>query len=419
MDKPIERKQKNKRLPIVGTALITTLAIGYFAAQGSVASVNTYKVDRSTLQISTVSIGQFDEFLPLRGRVEPEETLFVDAIDGGRVEEVYVQEGTLVKENQPILRLSNTSLQLNVLAREAEVSEQINNMRNTRLALEQNQLQLKRDLIELDFEVLRLEKQQQRNTALVEKQLISQQRYEAVQDELAFQKTYRETVRDSQQKESALQEQQLKQLAQSIDTLESNLAISRASLDKLTIRAPRAGQLTFLDAKVGESKRDGERLGQLDIIQQFKISALVDEFYVNQVKVGQTATLRINQQLSQLTISKIYPGIEQGSFKVDFAIEERSLLSSMRLGQTLQIELKLSSSSNTLQIANGGFLQNTAGNWAFVVSADQSEATKRNITLGRKTPKGLEVLSGLNEGELIITSSYSSYETAEQLQLTN
>ena len=198
-------------------------------------------------------------------------------------------------------------MQLNVLAREAEVSEQINNMRNTRLALEQNQLSLKRDVIELDFSVLRLQKQFTRNQALMKKNLISQQAFEAVKDELDFQRKYREIVQQSQQKEALLQSQQLEQLAQSIKTLESNLAISRGSLDKLIIRAPSSGQLTFLDAQVGESKSNGQRLGQVDLIEQYKVTAQVDEFYVSRVEKGQTASFELNQQSYQIDVAKVYP----------------------------------------------------------------------------------------------------------------
>lgn len=420
MDKPVSKKASNNNSKKILAILIACGVAGvvYAASNTTNSTGKIYNVATQNLVISKVTQAQFAEFLPLRGVVEPEDTIFIDAIDGGRVEEVFVQEGAIVEQGQKVLKLSNTNLQLNVLAREAEVSEQINNMRNTRLALEQNQLKLKRDVIELDFEVLRLEKRFARNKTLIGKKLISTQAFENVQDELAFQLKYRETVKESQEKEALLQTQQLEQLAQSIKTLESNLSISRASLDKLVIRAPSAGQLTFLDAKVGESKRNGERLGQVDLIEQYKVSAQVDEFYISRVNKGQTASFTLNQENHQLTIAKVYPGIDNGKFKVDFLLSDTKSVKQLRLGQSLQLKFNLSSSESKLQIANGGFMQNTAGSWAFIIDPSSNTATKRNIRLGRKNPQAIEVLSGLQAGDQVITSSYASFADAEQLNLS-
>lgn len=421
MDKPIHNKTKktNYRKYLPFTLAIGIAVVVFNIANSSTVSGKTYNVEKRNLVVNTVEQTAFTEYLPLRGLVKPEETIFIDTIDGGRVEQVFVQEGAMVKQGEAILKLSNTNLQLNVLAREAEVSEQINNMRNTRLALEQNQLSLKRDVIELDFAVLRLQKEFNRHKSLISKKLISQQAYEKVQDELAFQIKYRETVKESQEKEAVLQSQQLAQLEQSIKTLQTNLAISRSSLDKLIIRAPSTGQLTFLDARVGESKSDGERLGQVDIINQYKVSAQVDEFYVSRVNKGQVATFELNQQQYQLTVRKIYPGINNGTFKVDFQLENQKLAQQLRLGQSLQIKFNLSSSESKLLLANGGFIQSSAGSWAFVMNQSGNTATKRNIRLGRKNPQSIEVISGLQAGDRVITSSYASFSDAQQLNISN
>ncbi|NQZ80127.1 MAG: HlyD family efflux transporter periplasmic adaptor subunit [Colwellia sp.] len=420
MDKPLKKKAAKTNYE---KALFILLALGTASVVYATSSTNNsagkiYNLSTQNLVISKVAQAQFAEYLPLRGVVEPEETIFIDAIDGGRVEEVFIEEGAMVKQGQKILKLSNTNLQLNVLSREAEVSEQINNMRNTRLALEQNQLKLTRDVIELDFEVLKLEKELKRNKKLIQKKLISTQAFELVQDELAFQLKYRAAVKESQEKEASLQTQQQKQLAQSIKTLKANLEISRASLDKLIIRAPRSGQLTFLDAKVGESKQNGQRLGQVDLIEQYKVSAQVDEFYISRVIKGQSATFTMNRQNYQLNISKIYPGINNGTFKVDFLLAEQAIAKQLRLGQSLQLKFNLSSSESKLQIANGGFMQNTAGSWVFVIDKSNNYATKRSIRLGRKNPQVIEVLSGLQAGERVITSSYASFVDAKSLNLS-
>ncbi|PKG82162.1 RND transporter [Colwellia sp. 75C3] len=423
MDKPLVKKTNKKyQAKYIFAGLSTSVFIAVFTFTQSNASLSNsgknYNVTTNNLVISTIKQAEFAEYLPLRGVVEPEKTIFIDAIDGGRVEEVMIQEGALVKQGQAILKLSNTNLQLNVLAREAEVSEQINNMRNTRLALEQNQLSLKRDVIELDFKVLRLKKQFTRNKVLIAKNLISEHTFETVKDELDFQLKYREIVQHSQEKEALLQRQQLQQLERSIKTLESNLAISQGSLDKLIIRAPSNGQLTFLDAQVGEAKSNGQRLGQVDLIEQYKVTAQVDEFYVSRVAKGQTASFELNQQAYQIDVAKVYPGINNGTFKVDFSLSDKVIAKKLRLGQSVQLKLNLSSSESKLQIANGGFMQNTAGSWVFVVDKNGTQASKRGIRLGRKNPQSIEVLSGLTPGERVITSSYASFADAEQLSLS-
>lgn len=420
MDKPVRKKHSTR---LAYKTMMFSLGIGLIASVLGVANSNsnsgkTLNVSSKNLSISTVAEGGFTEYLPIRGVVEPQDTIFIDAIDGGRVEQVYIQEGAIVEQNQPILKLSNTNLQLSVLAREAEVSEQINNMRNTRLALEQNKLSLKRDVIELDFEVLKLEKEFLRNKSLFERKLISEQAYERIKDELEFQVKYRETVKESQEKEALLQNQQLSQLKQSIDTLKDNLAISRASLDKLVIRAPTSGQLTFLDAKVGESKRVGQRLGQVDLISQYKVTAQIDEFYVSRVQKGQQATFGVKEKRYSLTVAKVYPGIDNGRFKVDFQIDDNSMAKELRLGQSLQMKFNLSSSESKLQLPNGGFMQSTAGSWVFVVEPDGNSATKRAVKLGRKNPQSIEVIAGLNSGDKVITSSYTSFADAEQLNIS-
>ena len=421
MDQPITTKTSNTRhLKYFFASIgLFSLAGAYVYASNISNDSKSYNVDINSLVINQVSHEKFSEYVPIRGIVEPEDTIFIDAIDGGRVEQVYIREGAIVEKGQPILKLSNTNLQLNVLAREAEVSEQINNMRNTRLALEQNQLTLKRDVIQLDYEVLRLEKEFKRNKQLVKQNLISAKTFEQVQDELQFQLKYRETVKQSQEKEALLHSQQLEQLAQSIKTLETNLAISRSSLDNLIVRAPVSGQLTFLDAKVGESKSSGQRIGQVDLINQYKISALVDEFYVNSVHKDQKASFNFSDNEYQLSINKIYPGINQGSFKIDFVLDTPQIMSSLRLGQSLQLKFNLSHSETKLQIANGGFFQHTGGNWVFKLSDDGSIATKLSIKTGKKNPQSVEVLSGLSVGDKIITSSYASFLDADRLIISN
>ena len=236
--------------------------------------------------------------------VEPERTVYLDAIEGGRVEDVLVEEGTMVEVGQALIELSNTQLQLDVIAREAEVSEQLNNLRNTQLAIEQNRLSLKSDLIEIDYQIQRLERLVKRYDELDGQQFISKNDYENSVDELNYWRSRRVVTGESQAQDEKIRVAQIEQLNESVGQLEKNLILARANLDNLLVRAPRAGRLTSMNAEIGESKGRGERLGQIDDVDRFKASALVNEFYLNRVLVGQAAQLTVDGRDYTLEVSK-------------------------------------------------------------------------------------------------------------------
>ncbi|MEL7045464.1 MAG: efflux RND transporter periplasmic adaptor subunit, partial [Pseudomonadota bacterium] len=316
---------------------------------------------------------------------------------------------------QALVELSNTTLQLDVIAREAEVSEQLNNLRNTELAIEQNRLSLKSDLVEIDYQRQRLGRLVERYQELQGNEFISRNQYEDAVDELEYWTRRREVTLESQVQDERIRVAQMEQLRASVAQLEKNLTLARANLENLLVRAPRAGRLTAFDAEIGESKDRGQRLGQIDDVDRFKASALVNEFYLNRVRLGQRAKLVMGREEFTLEVSKIYPEVASAQFEIDLRFTGAAP-ENIRRGQTLQIRLVLGDADEQATLlSNGAFLNDTGGAWVFVLNPEGSVASRREVTLGRRNPNQIEVLAGLLPGDEVITSSYSSFITVDRI----
>jgi HlyD family secretion protein len=412
MDRKIERVTRKPLFVAIGVGAAVLLVILVLATRDSSTS---YTLDGQRIRTSTVQTGAYEDYIPLRGTVEPERTVYLDAVEGGRVERVLVDDGSFVEEGQPILELSNTSLQLDVIAREAEISEQLNNLRNTQLAIAQNRLSLKSDLIEIDYQISRLDRLVTRYEELQGNQFISRNEYEDAVDELGYWQSRRGVTRESQAQDEIIRIVQIEQLETSVSQLEKNLILARSNLDNLLVKAPRAGQLTSLNAEIGESKGRGERLGQIDDVDRFKATALVNEFYLSRVRTGQRAELDIDGTRYDLEISKIYPNVQASQFEIDlrFLGDSRP---DIRRGQTLQMRLVLGDIKNdAVLLANGPFFNDTGGAWVFVLDADRAVATRRDVQLGRRNSSNIEVVGGLIDGDEVIISSYSNFITVDRL----
>ncbi len=414
MDQVIE-KDRTKPL-MIGGSIVAIVALGLYA-WSTVDTSTSFTLDGQRIRIAEVTHGVYEDFIPLRAAVEPENTIYLDAIEGGRVEKVFVEEGAMVEKDQPLLELSNTAMQLDVIAREAEVSEQLNNLRNTQLAIEQNRLKLKSDLIEIDYQIVRLNRLVNRYNELEGKQFISKTDYENSQDELTYWKQRRSVTRESQAQDEKIRLAQIEQLNSSVSHLEKNLTLTRSNLDSLLVRAPRAGHLTSLNADIGASKGRGQRLGQIDDVDRFKAVALVNEFYLNRVRVGQQALLETGGQEYRLEISKIYPEVQSSQFEVDLKFVGASP-PDIRRGQTLQLRLVLGDiTEQAVLLPNGPFYNDTGGAWVFVMHADGTSARKRTVQLGRRNPTLIEVESGLQPGDRVIVSSYSNFIEVDRLAI--
>jgi len=372
------------------------------------------QADRTT--ISTVEYGDFLEFVTITGAVVPIHTYHLDAIEGGRVDSVFLQAGSYLETGDRILKLVNTNLVMDIMYREAELVQQTNNLRNTELAMAQQRLATKSQLLDLDNRIKRQKRTYENYRQLMERNLVAAQEYETVKDDYEYLLATRDLTLATFEQDSIYREVQIEQLKANLTLMEENLRIVRQNQESLTLRAPISGHLTSLNAEVGQTKGRGERLGQIDILDGFKVLLPVDEHYITRVNVGQRGEFTFADSTYELVINRVLPEVVDGRFEVELGFTDRRP-ADLRRGQTFRVRLELGELSEALLLPRGGFYEKTGGQWVFVVDPDGDIARKRFITLGRKSPLYYEVLDGLQAGERVITSSYDSYGDVEQLIL--
>ena len=414
MDRPVERKRIDRRILIAGGAAALLLLIFVFTRLAPSSDSQTVAADRLT--ISTVTSGVFEDFLPLRARVTPLVTVFLDAVEGGRVEELYVEDGATVVKGQLLAKLSNADLLLSTLARQTEVEQQLNNMRSQELALSQTRLANERALIEADLDRRKAQRQYDMQRPLAEKGYVAGKVFRDTADDLNYQQRRSEVIRRGNATDERLQSSQLAQLRASASSLQTSLGVARSSLDALNLRAPVSGTLTAFSIQLGQSMPKGERLGQIDSPGRNKLVAGIDEFYLSRVFPGQTASLEQGGRAYRLKVGKVYPQVRGGQFEVDLIFTGPEP-SGIQRGQTLQAKLTLGDAQRAQLIPYGSYYNDTGGTWVFVVSSNGKSAERREVHLGRKNPDFIEVLSGLKPGERVITSSYAGFTDKTRLDL--
>lgn len=414
MDKMIV-KSKNKWPKYLSIALVTVGVVVLVQQVFGPSDGKTLKISKQQLVISKVFEGEYEDFIRIRGRVEPLDTLFLDAIEGGRVEVIYVEDGANVKKGQLLVELSNPTVQLNVIRTQADTTQQLNNLKQLELQMEQNRLKHKSDLVDINYNITLLESKLRRLRELIKKGAVQESEIEELEIHYQWYLNRLELTLESQETDERIQQQQMKQLAKASEQLQLNMDIAHKSIERLVVKAPKNGRITDFDLKVGESVGAGVRIGQIDTPGNSKLTANIDEFYINNVHKGQNIEVDVQGKPFQLTIAKVYPQVTNNQFKVDMVFEGNAP-ADIRRGQTLQGRLKLKDSQPAMLIKNGSFYQSSGGNWVFVVSPDGTEALKRNVKLGRRNINFIEVKEGLNIGEQVIASSYDSYKDMDRLK---
>jgi len=415
----MDRAITTRRLPLrtrLAIAAALVLAAGSGAAWTIARSADVQSVSAANLTIATVSSGRFEDFVPLRARVTPLVTVYLDAVEGGRIDQVLVEDGASVVAGQPLARLSNAILQLDVIAREADVSQQLNNLRTQELELQRSRLENRRNLGEIEWQMRKADRQLDRDARLAAGGWVSGKALRDAEDEARYLADRRSITAETLATEERLQASQLAQLRSAAGQLTANLRLARASLDALVIRAPVAGLLSGFNPQVGQSLTRGERLGQVDSQGRNKLVAEIDEFYLGRVQPGQRASVELGGKAYALTVAKIYPQVKSGSFTADLAFDGAEPPALQR-GQTLQPKLTLGDPVPALLVANGAFYQDSGGSFAFVLDRDGRTATRKPVRLGRRNPDQIEVIGGLAAGDRVITSAYTGFADRQRLNL--
>jgi HlyD family secretion protein len=414
MDRVVETRRLPPWAKYAAAGLLVLLALLLFWWFAPARNSQTIAAERLT--ISTVQKGRFDDFVPLRGRVTPLVTVYLDAVEGGRVEKLFVEDGAMVKKGQLLAELSNSDLQNNLLARQADVSREMNSMRNMELALAQTRVNDRRNLIEAELTADKARRQYEMQRPLAAKGFIAGRTVRDSKDDYEASRRRLQVLQSAQSTDERLQTSQLAQLRASNASLSQSLSIARLTLDALNLRAPVDGQLSAFSIQVGQSLNRGERLGQIDSAGHNKLMADVDEFYLGRVAVGQTATVESGGRTYKAKVAKIYPQVKNGTFQIDLWFTE-SEPQDIQRGQTLQVKLTLGDPTAARLIPNGAFYQETGGAWVFVVAPDGRSAVKRQVRLGRRNQDYIEILDGLEPGEKVITSPYTGFADKDRLDL--
>lgn len=371
-------------------------------------------VDKNQLTVAEVLMDKFQEFIPIDGIVYPKNTVYIDAIQGGAVEAVYVEDGAMLIKGDTILKLLNTAMELNYMEQETRMLAEINTLQNSQLSLEQNKYLRQKEIVNLEYMIDAAKVDFERKVELFADSVISLKEFEDADRDFNFNLKQLELSIKLQKLDSISRDVQAKDIENSLKRMNENLKLLRKNIENAYVKAPTNGKLSSFSAEIGETKSSGEHLGQIDKQDGFKLRANIDERYISRVFIEQPAEFDFNRKNYQLYINKIYTDVRNGAFQVDLLFDSLAP-SSIKRGQTLQLRLKFSSESDAIIVKRGGFFQETGGNWIYVIDPTGDFAIKRNIRINRQNTNFYEVMEGLQPGEKVIVSSYDSFGNKDKL----
>ncbi len=401
---------------IGAVALVAVLAVWQVMSRSGSSRLT---VDSSRLTTAYIQRGEFLEYYPFDGTVEPATSVYLDVDQGGRVEKIFVEGGQHVEKGDLILKFSNADLQRTAIETETQLLYNLDIQRNTTFDRAQSGLLLRETLLDLDHQILDADNKYRRYDALMKdgNTAISKELFETTRDELKYLKDRRELLSERIRREDTLAEEQTTQAKKSIARLDTSLELLAQIVKSLEVRAPISGFLSTIDAEVGQNVNRGQRIGQIDLLDKFKVRVKIDQFYISRVEIGTTGRVNLDGNIWDVKVQKVYPEVKQSAFEADIVFVGK-VPESLKRGQTLTVELTFGTPTQTLIVSKGGFFQQTSGRWVYLVSKDGSTASKTVVHLGRQNPRDVEVLEGLREGDRIITSGYDTYNGVDELQFT-
>jgi HlyD family secretion protein len=417
MDKKLEKKRFTVKKVLTYGGIATL--VGFVAYQFIFADRrSTFKTDKDKITISEVKMGEFKEYIPQTGTVEPARTVYLDAIEGGTIKRVIRESGALVKKGELIIEISNLNREIAVLQQESELVQSINRSRDTRLSILRNDLEQQQNLAQIDNQLAIFKPQYERQKVLLAKKLIAKQDFEKTEADYLYNVSRRKFTYQAYQRDSVGRVLNLKDIDLSEDRMKQNLIAVRTILDNLNIKAPIDGQLTMsAHWEMGQAVNTSQRLGQVDVIGSYKVRVPIDELYLPKISVGLPASTDFAGKTYNLEIKYIYPNITNGRFEVDMDFVGETP-QGIRRGQSLRLRIELGQPSQELLLPMGGFYKDTGGNWVFILEEGTNRAVKREVKLGRKMgSEYFEVLEGLKPGDHVITSSYENFGNNEVLIL--
>lgn len=413
VDKVIKRKSnKNRKLILIGIGILAFGFLGYL----SFTKKRTLNVKTSELLIKEVKQDFFEDFIVFQARTEPLHSMLINVIEGGSVQEVFVENGSMVEKGQALARLYNPNTELGYLTQETAIIEQINNLNVGKLNLRNQELGLLKDLVAIEHDFNNAKNLYDRNKRLIEKGVISQNDWTTIEESYRYQLERKNIIQESIEKEKQTNAVQIAQMNQSIATMNKSLEILKKNKQNFIVLAPLSGRLSSFDPLLGKTYNAGESIGKIDVMKGYKLTAQVDEFYLDRIAVGQKGQVEFKGKPLEVQVTKVLPEVKSGRFEVELNFLSKDELA-LQEGIGFGVKLILSERDQKLVLPKGSFYQETSGNWIFVVNGQKAE--RRQIKIGKENPYYYEVLDGLYEGEKVITSSYKDYKDVEELNLEN
>lgn len=418
MDIKIEKKKgwravlRKKNIPYALGLLLVVLVVWLLAKENT----STLRVNTATITVSNVQEGEFNDYVSLNGSVQPITTMQISPLETGVVERIVAEEGTAVKAGDVILEMTNKQLSMQILQSEADLAEKQNILRNTLISMEQERLALRQEMLQLDLDVTRKYRVYMQNKELYADELIAREEYLQSKEDYELAMNRRDLVRERQKQDSLYRTVQVAQLDENLRSMQLNMQLIRERVGNLQVKAPIDGEVGMLNVVLGQTLMQGSGIGQINDLSAYKVTAMVDEHYIDRVVTGLTASFMRQDNNYNMLLRKIYPEVRDGKFKIDLTFNGE-LPDNIRSGQTYNINLQLGQPVEAVYIPRGAFFQKTGGRWIYVVDEAGEKAYRREIRIGRQNPKYYEIVYGLSKGEKVITSSYDNFGDNEVLIL--
>ncbi|MDE6193264.1 MAG: HlyD family efflux transporter periplasmic adaptor subunit [Muribaculaceae bacterium] len=413
----IEIKRKNPRLRKyalpVGIAMAVTAAI-VWAVMASQSSA--YRTDYSNISVKEVTEGEFDDYIHLSGKVETGMTVQVSALESGIVERKLVEEGAMVNEGDIIITLRNPLLRQQILDSESQLAERQNMLRDTELAMEKERLQVRRDIIAARTELNRKKRVAEQQKSLFDENLTSREQYLSAKEDYELAKENLTLLEDRLRQDSIYRSVQVAMMRESLHNMQENFMLVRQRADNLNVRATHSGQLGSLSAEIGQNIQSGQQIGQINILDNYKLSVKIDEHYIDRIEPGLAGKASRQGKEFTVEVAKVYPEVVEGQFKADLAITGETP-EKPRVGQSYPVDIQMGRPVKAVMIEKGTFFQSSGGRYVYVMSADGRSAEKREVRIGRRNPRYYEVLEGLSPGEKVIVSSYDDFGEADRIKI--
>ncbi|MBA9073668.1 HlyD family secretion protein [Flavobacterium gossypii] len=409
MDTIVPRKNRKNKYLLIGLPLFLLAAYVVFS---SVTKKRGLDVKKAEVTIKTVENDYFEDFIVFQAKVEPLNSMLLNVIEGGSIQEIFVGNGDFVEKGQPLARLYNPNTELGYMTQETSMIEQINNLNKVKLDLRNQELNLAKDLVAIEHDYLDAKSLYELNEKLFKEQILSKNEWEKTQENFRFQKERKNIIQQSIQKEKQANKIQISQINQSQAIMQKSLEILRTNKKNFLVTAPLSGRLSSFEPVLGKNYQAGESIGKIDVMKGYKLLADVDEFYLEKVSVGQKAEIEYKGETIQVVVSKVIPEVKSGRFQVELNFLSTEKLD-LRQGLSFGVRLMLSEKSKSMVLSKGSFYEDTSGKWIFVVDGDK--AVRKEIKLGRENPLYYEVLGGLKQGDKVVTSSYKDYKDIEIL----